>query len=137
VLYGVKAGKINSVSPGAFFFFTRVVAPGPNFTIDVTQTSSNQSVPLFEVQQWKQINLFNADCSNSWLGTISDGGGQAKIKVSHATTGQVFIVQVKYDTDTVSNVPVPDPTTVHYNYVTKINGTAVAQEPNGLDLKKK
>jgi hypothetical protein len=137
VFYGVKAGSINSTSPGVLFYFTRVTAPAASFTIDIAQTNSNGSVPLFGVQQGNQINLFNADCTSSNLGAISDGNGQAKIIVNGAIAGQVFIVQVKYSTQTVGGTLVPSPTTVHYNFATKVNGTQVDQDPDGVNLTQK
>jgi hypothetical protein len=135
VLYGVKAGNINNTAPGVFFYYTRVTAPDPSFTVDVTQTETHTSFStLFGVQNEDQIRLFNADCTNSSLGAISNGGGQAHIAISGATTGQVFIVSVKYQTSTVVGITVPDPTTVHYDFKTFIGLTQVDQDPNGLDL---
>ena len=89
------------------------------------------------MQQGNQIDLYNTNCTNSNLGISSDGNGQAKIVVSGATVGQVFIVRVKYDPGTTVGTSVPNPTTVHYTWVTKVNGIQVDQDPNGVDLKKK
>jgi hypothetical protein len=94
-------------------------------------------VPLFNIQQGNQISLYNADCSNSNLGTVSSTGGLATVTVSGATAGQAFIVLVKYDTSTVVGAPVPNPTTVHYDYATMANGVVVDKSANGLNLNKK
>ena len=128
-------------APGVFFYYTTVTAPSSSFTIDIVQSETHATFStLFSVQNISNIRLFNADCTISNLGTFSISGansGQATIQVSGATAGQVFIVSVKYTTSTVVGQNVPDPTTVHYDFVTNVNGGQVDQDANGLDLKKK
>jgi hypothetical protein len=135
--YNVKGKTINSVSPGVFFYFSRVNAPAASFTLQIVQANSNPAVPLFNVQQGNQITLYNADCSTSSLGTVSSAGGQATVNVTGAAAGQSFILLVKYDTSSVVGAPVPDPTTVHYDYATKANDVLVDRSAQGLNLNKK
>ena len=138
----MKAGKINNAAPGVFFYYTQVTAPASNFTIDVVQTNNNTAVPLFGVPQQNQINLFNADCTSSSLGTITitnENGKPPKIEivVSGAGTDQTFVVSVKYTSGTVVGAPVPTPTTTHYDFATRVDGSTVDANTDGLDLKKK
>ena len=138
VFYGVKSGTINNTAPGVFFYYTKVTAPGPAFTINIAQTNNNGAVPFFGVQQNNQVILYNADCSTSNLGSPPNAAnGQATISVSGATAGQVFIVSVKYTTSTVVGTTVPNPTTVHYDFKTFIGNAQVDQDPDGLDLMQK
>jgi VCBS repeat-containing protein len=133
--YGVKSGKINNVAPGVFFYYVQVQAPSSNFTIVVDQSENHASFStLFGVQNG-QVQLYNADCSVSSLGTASVQNGDVTINVSGATAGQLLVVSVKYDASTVVNQIPPDPTTVNYNFVTQVNGTFVSQD--GVALVKK
>ena len=82
------------------------------------------------------MTLYNADCSNSSLGTLSPVvNGQVTLTVNGATTGQVFVIGVKYSPKSVVGAPAPAPTTVHYDFVTRVNGNPVATDPLGIDLK--
>src|SRR5262249_43356437 len=142
IFYSVSGGTIaSSVAPGGFFYFTFVTAPSASFTIDIVQSENHPTFStLFGVQQQpstSQVNLFNADCSNSSLGSVSFTGiGQARISVSGATAGQVFIVSVKYQKDNLVGATAPtNPTTVTYRFETQVNGTAVAFDTVDLVLR--
>lgn len=137
VLYTVAKGRIGSTAPGAFFYYSPVTAPSPNFTIEVTQVKSNPAVPFFLIEA-PGPRVYDANCNRSKLATVvSSSNGQTTIQVSGATVGQTFTVAVKYKTSSVGGATQPTPTTVHYDFVTLVNGTPVAADPNGVDLKKK
>src|SRR5262245_22291400 len=134
LLYGVKSNKINSVSPGVLFYYSRVTAPASSFTIQVVQTKNNATFPFLGIQQG-QVKLYNADCSNSSLGTFTTSGGVTTITVTGATPGAVFVVGVKYNPGTVVGTTVgASPPTVHYDFSTEVNGVLVAADPDGLNL---
>jgi hypothetical protein len=142
VAYGVKQGKINNTAPGVFFYYTSLVAPAPNFTVQIIQTKSDPEVPFFNVQgnvlNDEQMRLFNADCSNSALGVFSTENGQVTLNVTDAAVDQVFVISVKYDTSSVVGTSVSPPfPTFHYDFATQVDGTQVDQDADGLDLKKK
>ncbi|MBI3913840.1 MAG: prealbumin-like fold domain-containing protein [Chloroflexi bacterium] len=137
LFYGVKSNKIGNVAPGVFFYFTKLTAPSANFTIQIQQSNNNGAVPLFAVQRNSQVTLYNADCTSSNLGKLTVSGGQATLNITGATAGKVYIVSVKYDSGSVVGVAAPNPTTVHYDYATLVNGSPVDKDSNGLDLKKK
>jgi uncharacterized membrane protein len=70
-----------------------------------------------------------------YVGSVSFANGDVTINVSGATAGQVFIIQVKYDTSTVVGQTAPEPSTGNYLFTTKVNGTIVSVD--GLSLAKK
>jgi hypothetical protein len=127
---------IHNTAPGVVFYYSGLQAPSSNFTITIQQTNnSSNGTPFFDVQQGNQVTLYNADCSNSNLGTLSPVvNGQVTLTVTGAATGQVFIVGAKYSTNSVVGAPAPVPATVHYDFVTKVNGNPVATDPLGIDL---
>jgi hypothetical protein len=134
ILYGVKGNKINNVAPGVLFYYSRVTAPASSFTIQIVQTKNNATFPFFGVQQ-DQVRLYNADCSNSSLGTFTISGGVITITVTGATAGADFIVGVKYNPGTVVGTTVGQPRpTVHYDFATQVNGVLVDADPDGLNL---
>jgi hypothetical protein len=82
--------------------------------------------------------LYDADCSTSNLATLTVASGQVTLDVSGATAGQTFIVAVKYTTGTVIGTPVKSPyPTVHYDFVTNVDGVLADRDTDGLDLKRK
>ena len=139
VEYRTKSGLINNSAPGVFFYYTKVTAPSPSFTVDIEQTV-DQGGELYEfhVQNLSQIRFFNADCSTpdaSW--TPSFVGGDSTVAVSGATAGDVFVISVKYETGSIVGLAEPSPTTVHYDFSTMIGGGIVDADGDGIDLTKK
>lgn len=133
--YGVKGGTINNVAPGVFFYYTSVIAPSTDFTIDIAQSETHATFgTLFDVQHG-QVRLYDADCANSSLARVTSTGGQASLSISGATPGELLVVSVKYTTGTVVGQAAPTPSTVHYDFTTSVDGVAVASD--GIDLTKK
>ena len=134
--YSVKDGVISQLNPGVFFYYTTVTAPASSFTIDIVQSGTHPTFStLFDVQNLSQIRLFNAACEPVDATVSIPSAGQARILVTGATVGQVFIVSVKYDKQALEGEEPPtDPSTAHYNFVTNVDGTQVDADPDGLDL---
>jgi hypothetical protein len=68
--------------------------------------------------------------------------GQASISYN-ATTGDTtvtftgtgdFYIGIKYDAGAVKNQTAPSPTTIHYQFSTKVGTTTLAGSTDGLDL---
>ncbi len=134
VLYAIKRGEIGSTAPGTFFYYSPVTAPSSTFTIEVTQVKDNAAVPFFAIHA-PGPRVYDANCNRVKTATVvSVSAGQATIQVSGATIGQTFTVAVKYKTNSVAGATQPSPPTVHYDFVTKVNGAPVATDPNGVDL---
>jgi hypothetical protein len=137
VIYNIsrKDQIINNVAPGVFFYYTTFGAPSENgFTIKVQQENVvPDDYPNFTVQNESNIRLFNGDCS---MPTVSYSfrftDGQVWIDFNGPnlpSSGDQFILSVKYETNAVVGLPIPDvqlppveypyaSTTVHYSYTT-------------------
>ena len=139
VPYGVRSdGKIGGVSPSAIRYWTQVHAPAPSFTIGVAQTTTHASFSiLFDLSSTDQIRLHDANCRDSALPQAKTiAGEQASVAVTGATPGAVYYLSVRYGTQPFLSKPAPSPTTVHYDFRTKVDGVVVDGDPNGLDFKK-
>ena len=132
VHYALQNGIISTISPGVFFYFTKVTAPRADFTIVIQQACSNPAFPYCELQQG-QIALYDADCNR-----IGDGAetapGQAAVDVHGARPGQVFIVSVKYSLKSLIGAPFDPAHGVRFDFRTWIDGNVVDFDPDGLVL---
>jgi hypothetical protein len=115
-----------------FFYFTKVTAPGPTFTVDVVQSKDNPSFPFCEVQQG-QVALSDASCSRLPDGTET-GPGQASVTITGATAGQVYIINIKYSLKSLVGTYMDETMGCHYDFKTVVNGLVVDQDPEGLQV---
>src|SRR6185369_3537900 len=94
VHWATKDNVITTISPGVFFYFTKIDAPSSNFTVSVVQICDNPSFPLIPVLQ-DQVTLNDGNCTR-----VGTGGettpGQTSIQITGAQPGQVYIIAVKY-----------------------------------------
>jgi hypothetical protein len=128
VLYTVaKANKIGAVSPGVFFYYTRVSGPG-TVTITQSHTGIAPTIPI----QMKQVLLFSdPGCATlKWRSLTVNADGTASGVLPSAGN---FIVSVKYDTSSLKGKDVPVPSTSTYTFDT--NG--IAADIARVDLVKK
>ena len=115
LLYGVKSGKINSVSPGVFFYYNLIENVLAGSTITVTQSDTSPTFPPIQVQGNNQVVLFNAStCTKIATGTQTNG--TATIQVTATGT---YIVGIKYDSQSLKGTSVTSPfPTVQYTFQT-------------------
>jgi hypothetical protein len=114
--YTVKAGKINSVSPGVFFYYTKVDgAAGDTVTITESHTGVAPDINI----QKSQVVLYSTTCSKLTWGSLNVNDGSATGTLP--STGS-FIVGVKYDSSSLKGNPSPNPTTTTYSFGTGPNG---------------
>ena len=132
VHYEVRDGKISTIAPGVFFYFSKITAPRADFTIVIEQARSNPTMPFCELQQ-SQVTLFDGSCQNIGDGTET-GPGQASIAITGATPGQVLIVSVKYSLKNLVGVPFNPASGVRYDFRTLIDGQIVDFDRDGLVL---
>jgi hypothetical protein len=127
ICYTPSAGKVKNAIPGVFFYFTDIVAPSANFTIDVVQFNDGLLNKLFAVQQGKDIKLFDASCNKFATVKVSEPTtGQAKMIVSGATPGAKYVLSVKYDSKSLIGASFTGTApTSEYTFVTNINGVPV------------
>jgi hypothetical protein len=138
VLYTVdKGGKIGAVSPGVFFYYTRVSGSAGD-TVTITQSHTG-SAPTFPIQM-KQVLLYSdPGCATlKWRSlTVNQDGTASGVLPS---TGN-FIISVKYDASAIKGKPVPVPATSTYSFGTNkgtpIPGTPIPADIARMDLAKK
>jgi len=131
----VKSGKINSVSPGVFFYWVRVsAAAGSNtFVINQSITTGNFST-LFALASGSTV--YTSSCTNAH-GTFTQSsinGTTGTVTVTfNARTAGVYYIAVKFNPSSVTGKTAPNPSTVGYSYST----TGVANSTNSLNLVKR
>lgn len=133
--YRLRRGEINVLDPWNFYYWTRVQAPATTFTVDIVQSTSHPSfTTLFGMGNIDQVQLLSEGCADldSQDSVAQD---QARVVVTGAIPGRFYIVQARYLTRPLLGQPAPNPSTVHYDFETRLNGVPVAHD--GLDLKKK
>lgn len=131
----MKSGKINSVSPGVFFYWVRVsAAAGSNtFVINQSITTGNFST-LFALASGSTV--YTSSCTNAH-GTFTQSsinGTTGTVTVTfNAPRAGVYYIAVKFNTSSVTGKNAPNPSTVGYSYST----TGVAGSTNSLNLVKR
>jgi hypothetical protein len=126
-----RGGAIGSVSPGVFFYYTRVTGSTGD-TVAITQSHTGIA-PTIPIQQ-RQVLLFSdPGCATLKWKTLTVTGGTATGTLP--STGS-FIISVKYDTSSLKGKAAPDPTTSTYTFGTNHNGPILADIAR-VDLVKK
>jgi hypothetical protein len=129
-------GKIGSVNPWAIRYWTQIHAPAASFAIDLVQTTTHPSFPLFDLVDPGNVRLHDGACQDVTPASILVNADQARVIVGGSSPGQVYYLSVRYGTQPFLGKPAPSPTTVHYDFQTKVDGALVDGDPNGLDLEK-
>ena len=125
--YKTKGGKINSISPGVFFYYTRVEAPSNNFDIEVTQwnMASLNQWPHIGIQKLNQVVLYDDQCVKSKVQhSVVDSDGTQVINVNDVMQGQVFYIGIKYDPGTLKQEAFTPPSgdIQDYHFLTSVGG---------------
>jgi uncharacterized repeat protein (TIGR01451 family) len=134
-LYTVKGNKINSISPGVFFYYSKITAPASAFTIEVKQSNT---------LNWRQIGtqqliLWDRNCVKTFVsGSYNSITGTVTFNASGLTSGAIYYISIKYDPGSLSGQTVGNtkPTSV-YTFKTYINGGVVLTSQDGLNVKAK
>lgn len=107
VLYTLKDGTINSVSPGVFFYYGKISGTeGQAVTISQTNDNDAPAIPV----QHGQVILYDTSCNVvKWEETDTTG----VVTGTLPSTGD-FIISVKYDANDLKGVS--DPGTVTYTF---------------------
>ena len=130
--YGVKANKINNVSPGVFFYYSRIQAPASSFTIRVAQSNT---------LGWKKIGtmqliLWNSNCQKTAVsGTYDSASGTVTFAASGLTAGAIYYVSIKYDPGSLVGQSTPSNPTNVYTFVTSINGAPINTSTDSVNVK--
>ncbi len=132
VNYALENNVITNIAPGVFFYWSKVVAPSANFTIQVVQEKNSPTAPFIATHQG-QVTLYDENCNGIGGGTETSTG-QVSIPVSGVQAGDVLIIQVKYSLKSILGAYVPPVGGLHYDFKTVINGQVVDQDPDGLQI---
>jgi flagellar hook capping protein FlgD len=127
-----KDNIITSISPGVFFYFSKVWAPRSDFTIQLVQTRDNANYPFCDIQQG-QVVLYDADCNNIGGGTETSPG-QGSIDVHGVQPGHMLVISVKYSLKMLVGAYMDSTMGVHYDFKTVVDGVVVDQDPDGLQI---
>jgi hypothetical protein len=134
LLYTSKANKIVSVSPGVFFYYSKITAPSSSFTINVTQT-----IPAgWPAIGTMQLILWDANCVKTAVtGTFNSTTGTVTFNATGLTAGATYYVSVKYDPTSLVGQNVAGKPTVTYSFRTLINGTFLFTSLDSLNVRSK
>ena len=136
ILFGVKSGKINSISPGVFFYYTTVEGNGGILTALINQIPPATYPNPYSIQQNNQVIVYDANCNKLSDVSLSVADGDATVTINGTTAGADYIISVKYDTGSLRGLT-PPAGTVTYNFQTEVGGIVVDEDDDGLDLRAK
>ena len=133
--YTVKAGKINSISPGVFFYYSQITAPASSFTIQVQQA---------DILGWQKIGtmqliIWDGNCvKTSVTGSFNPTSGTVTFNATDLTADATYYISVKYDPGSLvgQKVPGSKPTDV-YTFITWINGTQIILSQDSIKVQSK
>src|SRR5262249_36469344 len=116
--YKLKSGKINSVSPGVFFYYTQFTKTAGLTKLEIDQDAGDVGYE-FKVSQataTSQITLYDNNCNKLTLPTVNfetDSGHNANsdftLDVSGLTNGSSYTLSVKYDSTSITGKLAPSP----------------------------
>jgi hypothetical protein len=130
IFYKVGGNKIQqSINPGVFFYYSTVtVAAGD--TISTTQTTTNSSGVLFQL---------NSDHAWIYDGACNSVGNMTPIGDHSAGTFTVtkagtYILRLQYSTKSLAGSAAPSPQNPTYSFGTKVNNTTVPADNASIGL---
>jgi cysteine-rich repeat protein len=121
--YTSRSGRINSVAPGVYFYYTRVSGDrGDTVSITETHTGTAPSIPILN----RQVVLYSSTCTKlTWRSLTVNADGTA---TGVLPSSGDFIVGVKYDPSSLKGRSIPVPDTTTYAYGTVIDGDPIAAD---------
>ena len=141
LLYGVKAGTIKEVNPGAFILWDEMIAPASSFTVTVDQSAialagTPLSPPLFSVAP-DGPKVFDADCNRVQGVAITSTNGDVTFTVSGVTAGDQLYVTVKYDSGSISGTPISNSPQFEAEYTWTVLANGANNGSDSLILRRK
>jgi O-glycosyl hydrolase len=129
--YTTRNGLIRSVSPSGFVYWVRVTASaGTNtFVIPQTITTGNFSTRFGLNSTGSNVQTGTCGSVSGETITAAPGNGSFTAQWNAASAG-TYIIKLRLSTTAVRNQPVPNPSTVHYEFST----TGVSGSTSGIDL---
>jgi len=123
------------VSPGVFFYYTKVTVQPGSFTLTVNQSNNGPSGwPNFPIQQGQAF-LYDLNCVRVSDGVLSSGDTQASFSGTNSSANPAtYIIGIKYTPDGVKGLTLGN-LQIKYTYKTFLGATEVASD--FLTLRKK
>jgi uncharacterized repeat protein (TIGR01451 family) len=112
--YSVSAGKVgNGINPGVFFYFAKITTTVANQIVTVTESHTGTAANF---RTTGMGNLFTSTCGNSGISgdETADNTGFTWTVPAPGT----YIIQIKYDTKSISGTPAPVPENIVYTFIT-------------------
>ena len=119
--YTIKGSKINAVSPGVFFYYTKVSGDAGD-KVDITEINNATTAPVIPINQG-QVVLYDASTCKvvkGWTPTVLSNG----TATGTLPKGGDFIIGVKYNPSALKTKDVPNPTTVTYTFGAELDDVA-------------
>jgi hypothetical protein len=119
--YTTKGAKINAVSPGVFFYYTKVSGSSGD-KVDMTQENDATTAPAIPIQQG-QVVLYDANTCKvlKWKSQpplVVNSNGTA---TAYLPSSGDFIIGTKYSPSSLKGASVPNPTAVKYTFDMELN----------------
>ena len=143
VCYTASKGKVSNATPGVFFYYATITVPAgynkQNLTLVIDQTACS-GMKVFNILQGNQITAWTySGCKKyatgselkSGNGKNAVGTGDATITLPKVTTGEKYVISVKYDAKSLIGSGISSGTCV-YTFVTTIGSTPVAGSDGSL-----
>lgn len=124
--YSRKAGAINQVNPGVFFYYSQIkLASAGNLTVTTDQVA-NPAFKEFLVHNYpttSQVNLYDANCTTIGSATVSflDSGTRVQVSLLNAPAGDYFL-GIKFDPTSVVGQSISANAQILYTFSTSVNG---------------
>jgi hypothetical protein len=93
---GIKAGKINNISPGVFFYFAKLTGTGSSMTFGVDQSNTFPLNDFLVLNGQAYVYQFSAGSCTRLL-TLT--GTEPSGTLGSTTAGATYILGIKYGTD--------------------------------------
>ena len=138
VCYTVRRNKVSNATPGVFFYYSYITAPAANFTLDIIQTCATPGFNLFNVvtsTNGSQVFFWRPNCTRLATGT-QIAPGQARVNVTNAIPGQVYVISVKYDSKSIiGSTPSFPGQVASYSFRATVNGSPASGSSTNLLVK--
>jgi hypothetical protein len=137
LVYTVNSGRVKTITPSSFMYFTKVIAPAASFTIKVSQSNTGGWPNLATAYSFAkpQINVYNANCAVI-KASADFHSSYITFSLKGATAGAVYYVSIRYQTDRVlgKSVRAPYPT-VPYTFKTAVNNVALTPNTDSINFR--
>jgi hypothetical protein len=110
LLYGLKGGEVNSVSPGVFFLYDGVHLDSACSIITVTQTDGSWTARIGVTHF--QVILYDLNCNKVDPSTYDVSVVNGDITITGVEAGD-YILGIKYDPTTLKGYTPPDPSATY------------------------